>query len=85
MKLEELQPGDLVYAATDIYDDEGSLPGSVAGALIAPVRTRGVILNVGHLEEEPEKELYLVRFETEDKELGSPVGCWPEELTTMDE
>ena len=80
MKLEELQPGDMVFAATDIYDD-GSLPGSVAGTLIAPVKSRGVILNKGHLEEEPEKELYLVRFETEDKELGNPVGCWPHELS----
>lgn len=84
MKLEDLQPGDMVFAATDIYDEDGSLPGTAAGTLIAAVRTRGVILNVGHLEEEPEKELYLVRFETDDNELGSPIGCWPDELSAND-
>jgi nitrogen fixation protein NifZ len=40
-----------------------------------------VILNTGHIEEQPQLELYLVRFEDARKELGPPVGCWPEELS----
>jgi hypothetical protein len=35
------------------------------------------------LEEDPERELYLVRFEGEGAELGPPAGCWPEELGTV--
>jgi nitrogen fixation protein NifZ len=79
MNLKELQPGDIVFAATNIYND-GSIPDLAEGASIAISGTRGVILNTGHLEEQPEKDLYLVRFEDESKELGPPVGCWPDEL-----
>jgi len=35
---------------------------------------------VGHLEEDPSQELFLVRFETGTGELGPPTGCWREEL-----
>lgn len=79
MSFDELQPGDMVFAATDIYND-GSIPGLAEGAPIANSGTRGVILNTGHLKEQPETDLYLVRFENESKELGPPVGCWPDEL-----
>lgn len=83
MNLKELQPGDMVYAATEIYND-GSIPQMEDGHHIAAAGTRGVILNTGHLEEQPEKELYLVRFETGDKELGPAIGCWPDELSAME-
>jgi nitrogen fixation protein NifZ len=80
MALHELQPGDIVYAATEIHND-GSVPHLEEGASLATTGTRGVILNTGHLEEQPEKELYLIRFEDENSELGPAIGCWPEELT----
>jgi nitrogen fixation protein NifZ len=80
MALHELQPGDIVYAATDIFND-GSIPTLEEGTPLAPAGTRGVILNTGHIEEQPDLELYLVRFEDASKELGPPVGCWPEELS----
>ncbi len=80
MALNELQPGDIVYAATEIYND-GSVPHLEAGVSLAAPGTRGVILNTGHLEDQPELELYLIRFEDENKELGPPVGCWPDELS----
>ena len=79
MRLDELQPGDIVFAATNIYND-GSVPGLEKDAPIATSGSRGVILNTGHLEEQPDKDLYLVRFEDESNELGPPVGCWPDEL-----
>ena len=82
MSLEELQPGDMVFAATNIYND-GSIPGLAEGAPIAIPGARGVILNTGHLEEQPERDLYLVRFEDASKELGPPVGCWPDELKIL--
>jgi nitrogen fixation protein NifZ len=76
----QLGPGDLVYAASDIYND-GGIPDLAEDALIAAAGTRGVILNIGYLEEDPDRELYLVRFEGEGLELGPPAGCWPEELS----
>lgn len=79
MNLIELQPGDVLYAAMDIIND-GSLPGTAEDALIAAEGTRGVLINVGHLEEDPDRELFLVRFENADGVLGMPTGCWPEEL-----
>jgi nitrogen fixation protein NifZ len=42
-----------------------------------------VIIETGHLEEEPRRKLYLVRFEDQDLNLGPATGCWPEELQTM--
>lgn len=80
MESSQLQPGDLVYAATDICND-GGIPDLAADALIARAGTRGVVVNVGHLEEDPERELFLVRFEGDDLILGPPTGCWAEELS----
>ena len=79
MNLRQLGPGDLVLAATDIFND-GGIPDLPADALIAHAGARGVILNIGHLEADPERELYLVRFEGQDHELGPPTGCWADEL-----
>ncbi len=81
MDLRELQPGDLIYAATTITND-GSLPQLPEGAVIAARGARGVLINVGHLEEDPSWALFLVRFENAAGELGPATGCWPEELST---
>lgn len=40
-----------------------------------------LMVNLGHPEEDPEQELYSVRFESATGELGPPIGCWPEKLT----
>ena len=80
MTLDQLNPGDLVYAAADIAND-GGIPDLPEDALIAAAGTRGVIVNVGHLEEDPSRELFLVRFEGPNLVLGPPTGCWAEELT----
>lgn len=80
MSFHESQPGDIVYAATTIYSD-GGIPGYPEHSVLAIPGARGVIINVGYLEENPDRELMLVRFENEQKELGPAVGCWVEELT----
>jgi len=80
MTLKQLQPGDVVYAASHIIND-GSIPSLDESAMIAIPGTRGVIINIGHLEDSPERELFLVRFEDADLNLGPPAGCWPEELS----
>lgn len=79
MTLEHLQPGDVIYAAQAIRND-GSIPTLAADAIIAAAGARGVIVNIGHLEDAPDRELFLVRFEDEHHVLGPPTGCWPEEL-----
>lgn len=80
MKLQQLNPGDVVYAASHIYND-GGIPGVSEAALLAKPGARGVLIETGHLEEMPEREVYLVRFEDDELNLGPPTGCWPEELT----
>lgn len=77
----ELQIGDVVYARDTLYND-GSHPGQSADAVLAEAGCRGVVVNIGHYEELPERELFLVRFEDNDTVLGPPVGCWREELTS---
>jgi nitrogen fixation protein NifZ len=64
MDLTQLNPGDVVYAATAIHND-GGIPDLEPGALVADAGTRGVLVNVGHLEEDPGRAVYLVRFEGE--------------------
>lgn len=80
MSLHELNPGDIVFAAKTIKND-GSVPGLGEDELIAEKGARGVIINTGHLEENPNRELMLVRFENASNELGPPVGVWFDELT----
>lgn len=82
MHLEQLQPGDIVYAARDITND-GSMPFMAEDAIIVKKGTRGVLINTGHLEEDESQDVYLVRFENDDKDLLDPIGCWPEDLTPM--
>lgn len=74
--------GDMVYAAIDILND-GGMPGvEEEEGLIAPAGSRGVVVQFGHVEADPDQEIYLVRFENgPDGNLGDPVGVLPEELT----
>jgi len=74
------QPDDIVFSNAEIRND-GSFPELHEDALIAAEGTRGVVINEGHLEEFPDKTLYLVRFDGAKDVLGPAVGVWPEELT----
>jgi nitrogen fixation protein NifZ len=82
MTIEQLQPGDMIYAATDILND-GSVPDMPEGELIASSGCRGVLINTGHLEEDEDQSIYLVRFEDGNNDLSPPIGCWPEELSAQ--
>lgn len=79
MKVEDLDIGDVVYAAITITDD-GSIPDGAEGDVLAEAGTRGVITMIGHIEEQPERSVFLVRFEDKNMNLGNPVGCWLEDL-----
>lgn len=79
MDLEQLEKGDVVYASSHIYND-GGIPGYEENALLASPGTRGVIIETGHLEDAPQRKVFLVRFEDAELNLGPPTGCWPEEL-----
>ena len=79
MNVEDLEIGDVVYAARLIADD-GSIPGGVDGDVLAEAGTRGVITLIGYVEEEPNRSVFLVRFEDKDMNLGNPVGCCVEDL-----
>lgn len=83
MNVETLEPGDTVYATQELRND-GSIPGVPENELIAASGTRGVLVNIGHFEEQPDVTLYLVRFENEDLTLGPPVGCWPDEIRAIE-
>jgi nitrogen fixation protein NifZ len=79
MKVEDLDIGDVVYAAKTITDD-GSIPNGSEGEILAEAGARGVITLIGHVEEEPNRSVFLVRFEDKDMNLSNPIGCWLEEL-----
>ena len=81
---QQLEPGDTIFAASELLND-GSIPDLPDNALVAKQGTRGVIINVGHVEEQPNKELYLVRFENDDLTLGPPIGCWPNEIVAAED
>jgi nitrogen fixation protein NifZ len=81
-------PGDLIYAATDLFNDDAgddgcsAVPEASPGALLAADGTRGMIVNVGRPEAAPGQLIYLVSFETgPERVLGLPFGCLPDELT----
>jgi nitrogen fixation protein NifZ len=79
MNVEDLELGDVVYAAKTIIDD-GSMPNGTEGEILAEAGTRGVITLIGYVEEEPSRSVFLVRFEDKDMNLGNPIGCWVEDL-----
>lgn len=75
------QMGDLVYSSVALYND-GDIPDIAADALLAEPGARGVIVQTGYLESNPDVRVFLVRFEQGvDRTLGPPVGCFAEELT----
>lgn len=86
--MSRFQMGDMVYAAQDLYNEaleesgESAVPGAEPDALLTAAGTRGVVVNVGHAQEMPDEEIYLVRFEIDaDGTLAEPIGCLAEELT----
>lgn len=79
VNVETLEEGDVVYAAVPFHND-GSFPDVPEDALLASEGSRGVIIRKGHLEENPERTIFLVRFEDAEKNLGPALGAWPEEL-----
>jgi len=86
--MSKFQMGDMVFAAQDLYNEaleetgESSIPGLTPDALLAATGTRGVIVNVGHAQEMPDEEIYLVRFEMDaEGTLAEPVGCLADELS----
>jgi nitrogen fixation protein NifZ len=81
MKVEDLDIGDVVYAARTLRND-GSMPGAEEDEVLAEAGTRGVIVMKGYAEEEPSRSVFLVRFEDAELNLGNPVGCWVEDLLT---
>ena len=81
MNLEDLDLGDVVYAAHTIVDD-GSMPDGIDGEILAAEGARGVIVMKGYVEAEPGRSVFLVRFEDSEMNLGRPIGCWTEDLLT---
>ena len=79
MNVEDLDLGDVVFAAHTIIDD-GSMPESEEGEVLAVEGTRGVIVMKGHVEEDPALTVFLVRFEDQEMNLGRPIGCWTDDL-----
>ncbi|ANE56753.1 nitrogen fixation protein NifZ [Methylomonas sp. DH-1] len=83
MNVEDLDLGDVVYAAHEIIDD-GSMPEGEEGTVLAEAGARGVIVMKGHVEEDPALTVFLVRFEDRELNLGRPIGCWTEDLVAPD-
>lgn len=86
--MSKFEMGDMVFAATDLFNDElaadgtSLIPDTAPNALLAAAATRGVVVNVGHVAEMPKQAIYLVRFETGPAgSLGLPIGCLAEELS----
>jgi nitrogen fixation protein NifZ len=79
VNVETLEEGDVVHAKVDFHND-GSLEALPEDELLAAEGARGVIVRKGHLEEDPGRTVFLVRFEDAGKKLGIPIGCWAEEL-----
>ena len=82
MNIQDLQPGDAIYAAEAIMND-GSISWAAEDEVLANAGSRGMLINIGHLEEDPEQLLYLVSFENTTGELGPQIACWPEELSAQ--
>ncbi|MGE5492544.1 MAG: nitrogen fixation protein NifZ [Actinomycetota bacterium] len=72
--------GEMVFCTEDIFND-GGVPDMEEDGLIASAGTRGVVVNVGYVEADDRIDIYLVRFEQADGNLGPPVGCLVGELT----
>lgn len=81
MNIELFEPGNIIFAAKDIEND-GSMPQVEDNKILANAGQRGVIINIGYLEDQPHRHLVLVQFENKNSlaDLGPSVACWPEEL-----
>lgn len=79
MKIEDLDLGDVVYAAHAITDD-APMPSGMRGEVLVEAGARGIITMIGHVEDQPERSVFIVRFEDRDLNLGSPIGCGPDDL-----
>lgn len=80
MSLRNVHNGDAVFAAVRIVND-GSVPHADDNEVFAEMGTMGMLINIGHLEENPNKELFLVSFQLPNGELGAPVACLEHELS----
>lgn len=80
MEHRQLQRGDAVFATTTIVND-GSVPGCELNEIFATPGTMGMLINTGHVELEPDTELFLVSFPTENGEPGPPVACLADEIS----
>ncbi len=74
-----IQKGDAVFATTTIVND-GSVPGYPEQHVFAEPGTMGMLVNTGHLEEDPNQALFLVAF-TDTNGNPALVTCTPEEVT----
>jgi nitrogen fixation protein NifZ len=75
--------GEIVFSRELLIND-GGIPELADDAILATPGRRGVVVNHGHVQVNPDQVIYLVRFEGESgalADLGPPVGCLPEELT----
>lgn len=77
--VDSLEEGDLVYAAMPLHND-GGLEEMPEDAFLVAEGTRGVIIRKGYLEENEDRNVFLVRFEDGTGNLGDPIGCYAEEL-----
>lgn len=84
MNNDPMLPGDIVFAACDIYND-GSFPDREMNELLVASGTRGIVLNQGHLEDNENQEVFLVQFQIGSglDELTPPIGCWPDDLKPL--
>ena len=73
------EKGDAVFAATTIIND-GSVPGYPENQVFAEPGTMGMLVNTGHLEEDPSQEVFLVGFEDANGGLAL-VTCLLDEIT----
>ncbi|WP_320818645.1 nitrogen fixation protein NifZ [Thalassolituus sp.] len=76
----KLEKGDAVYATTTIRND-GSVPGFELDAILAEPGSMGMLVNTGHLEENPAQEMLLVCFNLSDGSVGPLVTCFPDEIS----
>jgi nitrogen fixation protein NifZ len=79
MRLEDLDLGDVVYAAHPIINDisvsEGRPP-----EILAQAGTKGVIVMKGQIEASESRHVFWVCFEDAQANLGRTVGCWSDDL-----
>lgn len=82
-ELGQYEIGEIVFSREVLVND-GGIPDVAPDAVLATPGRRGVVVNHGHVEADLDQEIYLVRFEAANGDLGPPVGCLPEELTQDD-